>query len=89
LRAQDRVRQYLLAKTDVPGWSLATRSPGKYVEAPAVVPLVARLGAARVLEEYGNLSEAKYAKLCAEARMNPDSAAVKNGAGATYLRSAP
>jgi hypothetical protein len=88
-QAQDRAKQYLLAKTDVPGWSLVTRSPGKYVEPPAVVPLVARLGAGRVLEEYGHLSEAKYAKLCAEARLNPDSAAVKNGAGATYLRSAP
>jgi hypothetical protein len=88
-QAQDRAKQYLQQSVEVPGWSLVTRSPGKYVEPPAVVPLVARLGAGRVLEEYGHLSEAKYAKLCAEARLNPDSAAVKNGAGATYLRSAP
>ena len=88
-QAQDRAKQYLQQSVEVPGWSLVTRSPGKYVEPPAVVPLVARLGGGRVLEEYGHLSEAKYAKLCAEARLNPDSAAVKNGAGATYLRSAP
>lgn len=88
-QANDRSKQYLLAKTDVPGWSLVTRSPGRYVEPAAVEPLVDKLGPARVLLEYGNLSEAKYAKLCAEARVNPDSAAVKTGAGTTYLRATP
>lgn len=89
LQAQDRAKQYLLAKTDVPGWSLVTRSPGKYVDPAAVVPLVDKLGAARVLLEYGNLSEAKYAKLCAEARVKPDFAVIQQGAGTTYLRSVP
>jgi hypothetical protein len=42
-----------------------------------------------VLEEYGNLSEIKYQKLCAEAGLSPDSAAIKQGAGAIYLRAMP
>jgi hypothetical protein len=88
-QAQDRVKQYLLAKTNVPGWSLVTRAPGKYVEPATVTPLTDKLGIVRVLQEYGNLSEVKYAKLCAEARINPDSAAVKTGAGTTYLCSVP
>jgi hypothetical protein len=88
-QAQDRAKQYLQQSVEVPGWSLVMRSPGKYVEAPAVHPLVDRLGAARVLEEYGHLSEVKSQKLCAEAGLSPDSAAIKQGAGATYLRAAP
>jgi hypothetical protein len=88
-RASDRAKQYSQQKVEVPGWSLVTRLPAKYVEAAALRPLVDRLGAARVLEEYGHLSEAKYQKLCAEAGLPPDSAAVKQGAGATYLRAAP
>jgi hypothetical protein len=88
-QATDRAKQYLLAGTDVPGWSLVTRSPGKFVEPLTVVPLSEKLGAARVLQEYGNLSVAKYEKLCAEAGLVPDSAAIKQGAGATYLRSTP
>jgi hypothetical protein len=88
-QASDCAKQYLQQKVEVPGWSLVTRSPGKYVEAPAVRPLVDRLGAARVLEEYGHLSVVKYQKLCAEAGLSLDSAAVKQGAGAMYLRAAP
>jgi len=88
-QASDRAKQYLQQKVEVPGWSLVTRLPGKYVETPVLQPLVNRLGAARVLEEYGHLSEAKYQKLCAEAGLSPDSAAVKQGASATYLRSTP
>jgi hypothetical protein len=87
LQAQDRAKQYLLAGTKVPGWSLVTRSPGKYVEPTDVVPLVDKLGADRVLSEYGNLSEAKYRKLSEEAGLEPDSSVVKQGAGTTYLRS--
>ncbi|MGA8655661.1 MAG: hypothetical protein WB586_05880 [Chthoniobacterales bacterium] len=34
-QASDRAKQYLQQKVEVPGWSLVTRSPGKYVEAPA------------------------------------------------------
>ena len=88
-QANDRTNQYLQQKVEVPGWSLVTRSQGKYVEAATLQPLVDRLGAARVLEEYGHLSEAKYQKLCAEAGIKPDSAAMKQGAGAIYLRSPP
>ena len=88
-QANDRAKQYLLAKTDVPDWSLVTRSPGNYVEAAAVEQLVDRLGAPRVLQEYGHLSFAKYEKLCTEAGLSPDSAAIKQGAGAVYLRSTP
>ena len=88
-QATDRAKQYLLAGTDVPGWSLVTRSPGKFVEPPAVVPLADKLGAARVLQAYGNLSVAKYEKLCAEAGLSPDSAAIQQGAGTVYLRSMP
>jgi hypothetical protein len=88
-QANDRAKQYLLAKTDVPGWSVVTRSPSKFVESPAVVPLVEKLGSARVLQEYGHMSAVKYEKLCTEAGLSPDSAAIKMGAGATYLRSTP
>lgn len=88
-QANDRAKQYLLQKVEVPGWSLVTRSPGQYVEAPAVQPLVEKLGASRVLQEYGHLSFAKFEKLCAEAGIAPDSAVVKQGAGATYLRAVP
>jgi hypothetical protein len=88
-QANDRVKQYLMAKTEVPGWDLVSRPPGKYVEAPALQPLVDRLGAARVLDECGHLSAAKYEKLCAEAGIAPDPAAVKQGAGAVYLRATP
>jgi hypothetical protein len=88
-QAQDRAKQYLQQSMEVPGWSLVTCSPGKYVKAAVLQPLVDRLGAARVLEEYGHLSEVKYQKLCAEAGLSPDSAAIKQGAGATYLRAAP
>jgi hypothetical protein len=88
-QAQDRVKQYLLAKTEVRGWSLVTRAPSKFVDSPAVVPLAEKLGSARVLQEYGHMSVAKYEKLCAEAGLSPDSAAIKMGAGATYLRSTP
>jgi len=88
-QANDRAKQYLQQKVEVPGWSLVSRSPSKYVEAAALQPLVDRLGAARVLEAYGHLSEARYQKLCAEAGLSPDSATVKQGAGATYLRAAP
>jgi hypothetical protein len=85
-QAQDRAKEYLRGKTDVPGWTLVTRAPGKYVEAQDVAPLADKLGTARVLREYGNLSVAKFEKLCAEAGLSPDSAAIKHGAGATYLR---
>ncbi len=88
-QATDRAKEYLLQKVDVPGWSLITRSPGKYVELAAVLPIVNKLGAERILQEYGHLSLAKYEKLCAEAGLTPDAAAIKTGAGATYLRSAP
>jgi hypothetical protein len=88
-QATDRTKQYLLAKTDVPGWSLTTRAPGKYVEPDAVVPLVEKLGPARVLSVYGNLSAAKYQKLSAEAEVIPDSAAIKQGAGTVFLRATP
>jgi hypothetical protein len=88
-QAQDRVKRYLLGKTDVPGWNLVTRAPGKYVEPATVVSLVDKLGPERVLGEYGHLSEAKYQKLCAEAGETPDSTAIKQGAGSTYLRAAP
>jgi hypothetical protein len=88
-QGQNRAKQYLLANTAVPGWDLVTRPPGKFVEAPALVPLVDKLGALRVLQECGNLSAAKYEKLCSEAELTPDSAAIKQGAGATYLRSPP
>ena len=88
-QARDRARQYLLAENEVPGWGLVSRSPGKYVDPAAVVSLVDKLGAARVLLEYGNLSVAKYEKLCAEAGVTPDSAVIHQGAGATYLRSVP
>jgi hypothetical protein len=88
-QAQSRAKEYLLAKTAVPGWALVSRSPSKYVEPSALVHLVDRLGPERVLHECGNLSAAKYEKLCAEAELVPDSAAIKQGAGATYLRAAP
>lgn len=88
-QASDRVKQYLQQQVEVPGWSLVTRSPGKYVKTAALQPLVDKLGAARVFEEYGHLSEAKYQRLCAEAGIKPDSAAMKQGAGAIYLRSTP
>ena len=88
-QAQDRAKEYLRSKTDVPGWSLVTRPPGKFVEPLIVVPLAEKLGAARVPEEYSHLSAAKYEKLCAEAGLAPDSAAIKQGAGATYLRATP
>jgi len=88
-QAQDRAKEYLRSKTDVPGWSLVTQPPGKFVEPLTVVPLAEKLGAARVLEEYSHLSAAKYEKLCAEAGLSPDSAAIKQGAGATYLRATP
>jgi hypothetical protein len=88
-QAQDRVKQYLQQKIDVPGWGLVTRAPGKYVEPSAVVPLVDKLGSQRVLEQYGSMSAVKYEKLCAEARVDPDSEAIKTGAGTTYLRSVP
>jgi hypothetical protein len=88
-QAQDRAKEYLRSKTDVPGWSLVTRTPSKFVEPLTVVPLAEKLGAARVLKEYSHLSAAKYEKLCVEAGLSPDSAAVKQGAGAMYLRAAP
>jgi hypothetical protein len=88
-QASDRAKQYLLAKTDVPGWRLMTRSPGKYVEPAVLAPLLDKLGTARVLEEYGHLSQARYEKLCTEAGVAPDSAAIKQGAGTTYLWSVP
>ena len=88
-QAQNRAKEYLRSKTDVPGWTLVTRSPGMFVEPPAVVSLADKLGAARILAEYGHLSVAKYEKLCAEAELSPDSAAIKQGAGATYLRPTP
>jgi len=53
------------------------------------VALADKLGTDRVLQEYGHLSLAEYEKLCAEAGLVPDSAAIKQGAGATYLRSTP
>jgi hypothetical protein len=86
-QAQDRAKEYLSAETPVPGWSLVTRSPGKFVESSAVIPVAERLGPARILEEYGHLSAAKYEQLCQEAGLVPDSAAIKQGAGTTYLRS--
>jgi hypothetical protein len=86
-QAQDRVKQYLLAKTEVPSWSLVTRAPGKYVEPAAVAPLMDKLGPQRVLEQYGNMSAAKYEQLCREAGISPDSSAIKQGAGTIYLRS--
>jgi hypothetical protein len=85
-QANDRAKQYILAKTEVPGWSLVTRTSSRYVEPTAVVPLVDKLGSSRVLEEYGHLSLARFERLCAEAGLSPDSAAIKRGAGATYLR---
>jgi hypothetical protein len=85
--ANDRAKQYILAKTEVPGWSLISRAPVRFVEPAAVVPLVGKLGSARVLEEYGHLSVTKYEKLCHEAGLVPDSAVIKQGSGATYLRS--
>jgi hypothetical protein len=88
-QANDRAKQYLQQQVQVPGWSLVTRSPSKYVEPPAVVPVVERLGAARVLQEYSHLSAARYEKLSAEAGLKPDSTVVKTGAGATYLRATP
>jgi hypothetical protein len=88
-QAQDRAKEYLQQKVAVRGWSLVTRSPSKFVESPAVVPLAEKLGAARVLQEYGHMSAAKYEKLCAEAGIIPDCAAIRTGAGATYLRSTP
>jgi hypothetical protein len=87
--AQDRAKEYLRSKTDVPGWTLVTRPPCKFVEPLTVAPLAEKLGAVRVLEEYSHLSAAKYEKLCAEAGLAPDSAAIKQGAGATYLRATP
>ena len=85
-QAQDRAKQYILAKTEVPGWSLVTRAPGKYVDPAAVTPLVDKLGAVRVLQEYGSLSEAKYSRLCQQAGADPDPAAIKQGSGTVYLR---
>jgi hypothetical protein len=82
-QAQDRLKQYLLAKAVVPGWDLVTRSPRKYVDTDALLPLVDRLGPKRVLEAYGHLSAAKYEQLCAEGGLSPDSAAIKQDAGAT------
>jgi hypothetical protein len=89
VQATDRAKQYLLAKTDVPGWSLTTRVPGKYVEPDALAPLLEKLGASRIVAEYGHLSAAKYDKLCAEAGVVPDPAAIKHGAGAVFLRATP
>ncbi len=88
-QATDRAKQFLLQKLEVPGWSLVTRSPGKFIEPAALSPIVNKLGADRVLAEYGHLSFAKYEKLCAEAGLTLDAAAIKQGAGTTYLRSAP
>jgi hypothetical protein len=88
-QAESRAKEYLLTKTAVPGWSLVSRSPGKYVEPTALIQLVDKVGVNRVLQECGNLSAAKYEKLCAEAGLTPDSVAIKQGAGATYLRSTP
>jgi hypothetical protein len=88
-QAADRAKEYLLAKSDVPGWSLVTRGPNKYVEPSSLGPLVDKIGAARILQEYGNLSAAKFEKLCAEAGLPADSAAIKSGGGTTYLRATP
>jgi hypothetical protein len=88
-QAGDRAKEYLLQHIEVPGWSLITRSPGKYVESAAVVSLADKLGPARVLQEYGHLSAAKYQKLCTEAGLTADSAAIKTGAGSVYLRATP
>ena len=88
-QASDRLKQYLHENIKVPGWHLVSRGPGKYVEPSALLPLIDKLGPEPVLTEHGNLSFIKYERLCRAAELNPDLAAVKQGAGATYLRHAP
>jgi hypothetical protein len=85
-QASDRAKQFLEQKVEVPDWSLVTRSPRKYVEPPALRPFVDRLGCSRNM---ATCRRPNIKRLCAEVGIKPDSAAIKQGAGAIYLRATP
>lgn len=93
---RERATALATQKKEIPGWTLVHRDGNSYVEAV----LISELGRTCPLENLqsfvnalvttlGHVSQAKYERLCADARLEPQPGAIKQSGATVFLRRYP